>query len=213
MKTKKIIKFIKTNRVSTTELADCMNKTGAIEDVYAMNKGHFRVGKVFWVYAYNESNWEIHEQISDVPEGSILIVEGYNCNNRAIFGQLVSKFLMLYRQVNAIVVRGKLRDVPHLIKENWPIWYQGPTPIGCFNRKNETPFDEAIIKERKKYFDNAIAVCDDSGVVVIPSHLHSEEFIKKLELIEQQEDVWFDCIDRLKWNTFDTVCLKKYLDK
>ena len=39
----------------------------------------------------------------------------------------------------------------------------------------------------------------------------TEEFYKKLEQIEYQEDIWFDCIDRRKWNTFDTVCLKKYL--
>jgi hypothetical protein len=28
--------------------------------------------------------------------------------------------------------------------------------------------------------------------------------------IEEQEDVWFNCIDRLKYSTFETVCLKKY---
>ena len=40
--------------------------------------------------------------------------------------------------------------------------------------------------------------------------LHRGEFYKKLEWIEEQEDIWFDCIDRKKWNTFETVCLKKY---
>ena len=32
------------------------------------------------------------------------------------------------------------------------------------------------------------------------------------DFIEQQEDIWFDCLDRLKWDTFDIVCLKKYLE-
>ena len=36
------------------------------------------------------------------------------------------------------------------------------------------------------------------------------DFLKKLAWIEEQEDVWFDCIDRKKWDTFDTVCLKRY---
>jgi hypothetical protein len=33
----------------------------------------------------------------------------------------------------------------------------------------------------------------------------------KLEWIEEQEDMWFDCVHRRKWSTYDTVCLKKYL--
>jgi len=41
----------------------------------------------------------------------------------------------------------------------------------------------------------------------------NEKFLQKLDWIEEQEDIWFDCIDRLKWDTFDTVCLKKYREK
>jgi len=208
-----IMDKIKRNRISTTEIADCMNKTGDIPGVHALNKGLFRVGKVFWVYAYNESNWEVHEQIRNVEEGDIVLIETFNCGKRAVFGELVSKYLLLYKQVSGIVVRGFMRDVPHLIKENWPIWLEGETPIGCFNKKNESPFDANTMEKRHLTYNNAIAVCDDSGVVIIPSSLHSEEFLKKLDWIEEQEDIWFDCIDRLKWDTFDTVCLKKYLNK
>ncbi|MNU05326.1 hypothetical protein D3C72_2500850 [compost metagenome] len=63
---------------------------------------------------------------------------------------------------------------------------------------------------RKEIFDGSIAVCDDTGVVIIPKDKHNDEFIERLEFIEEQEDIWFDCIDRKKWSTFDTVCLKKY---
>jgi regulator of RNase E activity RraA len=164
------------------------------------------------VYAFNESNWELHEQITDVKEGEVLLLEPFNCNNRAIFGSLVSKYLILYQQVAAIVVQGYLRDIPHLRKENWPIWCAGGTPIGCFNRKNEINLDPAIIAERRKQYDGTIAVCDDSGVVIIPKDRINRDFLEKLDWIEEQEDVWFDCIDRLKWNTYDTVCLKKYLE-
>nr|MBP3723926.1 hypothetical protein [Campylobacter sp.] len=47
--------------------------------------------------------------------------------------------------------------------------------------------------------------------VLITKDFINEEFYKKLEWIEEQEDIWYDCIDRLKMNTFDVVCLKKYL--
>ncbi|MBN1183781.1 MAG: RraA family protein [Bacteroidales bacterium] len=208
-----IIDKIKRNRISTTEIADCMNKSGDIPDVYALNRGHFTVGRVFWVYAYNESNWEVHEQLRNIQEGDIALVDTFNCGRRAVFGHLVSKFLMLYRQVSAIVVRGYLRDVPNLLKENWPIWLEGETPIGCFNRKNDIPFDRDIIETRQQLYMDAIAVCDDAGVVVIPKQIQDKEFLDKLDWIEEQEDTWYDCVDRLKWDTYDTVCLKKYHKK
>jgi regulator of RNase E activity RraA len=212
--TDKIINKIRQNRISTTEVADCMNKTGLLgEKLYALNSRHFKVGPVKWTYAINESNWEHHRQIADIDPGYVIITEPFNCGERAIFGDLVTKYLMLYRQSEALVVLGKLRDIPHLIKENYAIWLEGVSPIGCFNVKNENDLSDEIIKERREKYDNTIAVCDDSGVIIIPKELHTEEFLKKLDWIEEQEDIWFDCIDRRKWSTYDTVCLKKYLQE
>jgi len=206
----KIIGEIRRNRISTTEVADCLGKTGALPGLVSLNRGHFRVGEVFWAYAYNGSNWECHEQLADVDEGKIVLVEPIDCQQRAIFGELLSKYLILYRQAAAIVVQGYLRDAPHLIKENWPIWLEGVTPIGCVNVKNDPPLAEASIRERREHYQGAIAVCDDSGVVIIPKSVQDGEFLEKLRFIEEQEDLWFDCIDHRKWSTFETVCLKRY---
>lgn len=75
--------------------------------------------------------------------------------------------------------------------------------------KKELPLN--IIKEHKNYYDGSIAVCDDCGVVIIPKEFHTEEFFDKIQNIEKQEDIWFERLDRYKENTFEIVCLKKYL--
>ena len=98
-----------------------------------------------------------------------------------------------------------------MIKENYPIWCKGFTPVGCFNRKNEKPLDPEIEKAHREKYDGTIAVCDDTGVVIIPKEFHDENFLKKLDDIENQEDIWFECLDHKKWDTYDIVCLKKYL--
>jgi len=113
----RIIDLIRRNRISTTEVADCMNKSGLVPGARAVNLGKHKVGPVFWAYSYNESNWAIHDQLRAFPEGAVLVAEPIDCNSRAIFGSLVAKFLMLYRQACAIVVMGPLRDMPHLIKD------------------------------------------------------------------------------------------------
>lgn len=206
----KILNYIKINRVSTTEVADCLGKKGVLPNVMPINMGQFAVGKIKWVYAYNESNWDVHAQVRDVTAGDIVYIETFNCGDRAIVGELVSKYVLLYRQAEAIVTNAKMRDAHRLIKEKYPIWCTGFSPVGCFNTKNEEDFSKEIIAERKCKVDGGIMVCDDSGVVIVPVEKLTETFLQKLIDIEEQEDIWFDCIDRRKWDTFDTVCLKKY---
>lgn len=208
----KIIEYIKRNRVSSTEVADCLEKTGSIKNVKPVNSRKFVVGNVFWIYAYNESNWEVHEQAQYVSEGDVVFVQNFECGDRAIFGELVSKYMLLYKQASGIIVDGTLRDAAPLIKEDWPIWCRGFNPEGCFNTKNEIPLDISIIEKYRNIYDGSIAVCDDTGVVIIPKENITEEFYRKLVLIEEQEDIWFDCMDRLKMSTYEIVCLKKYKD-
>lgn len=210
--TTKIIDYIRMNKVSTTEVADCLGKTGVLPGIYPINRQQFAVGKIKWVYAYNESNWDVHEQVRDVQKGDVVYIECFDCNDRAIIGELVSKYILLYRGGAAIVTNGRMRDAHKLIKENYPIWCAGVSPVGCFNTKNEICLNESIIADRTEKVDGAVMVCDDTGVVLIPKAELTEDFYTKLEAIEEQEDIWFDCIDRRKWDTFDTVCLKKYKD-
>ncbi|RXK13656.1 demethylmenaquinone methyltransferase [Halarcobacter mediterraneus] len=208
---KVIIDFIKRNRVSTTELADCMGKSGAIYNVSAINKGHFKVGNLFWVYATGGTNWNVHKQIEKVSDNDIVFIEALDNEDKAIFGDLVSKYLILYKQANAIVTNGLLRDAPRILKENWPIWCHGFNPVGYINEPVKIKKEiRELIKEKQKLYKNSIAVCDDTGVVIIPSKYHNKKFLKKIKSIEEQEDIWFDCIDRKKYSTFETVCLKKY---
>lgn len=206
-----MIDYLTRNRVSTTEVADCMGKSGALSGISPVNRGHYVAGRVKWVYAHDESNWPVHEQICDIEENVIVFVQNFGCGDRAIFGELVSKYLLLYRQCKAVVAEGTMRDAAALIRENYPIWCKGFNPVGCFNRKPEKELDAAICRESHEKYDDAIMVCDDCGVVLIPKEQITEEFLAKLKNIENQEDIWFDRLDHYKENTFEIVCQKKYL--
>lgn len=208
-----VIEMIEANKISTTEVGDVLGKTGLIEGVRALNPGMFRVGEVKVIYALNNSNYEVHKQLAECDDikGKILFVYNVNCD-RAVFGDLVSKYIMLYKRATAIVINGKLRDAHTLIKEKYPIWLQDVSPIGCVNRPNGPEIDSALLQEIKDKYDGSIMVCDDSGVVMIPKDQINEKLLTKLEFIEFQEDIWFYCVDTLKMSTFDTVCKKKYLE-
>lgn len=206
-----IIQLIEDNRISSTEVADVLGKKGLVENAYILNKGHFRAGEVAFVYAINNSNYEVHKQLAEIDiTDKILFVYNVNCD-RAIFGDLVTKYIMLYKRAKAIVVNGKLRDAHTLVKENYPIWCESVSPIGCVNHQNGEDIDVDLFNRLREQYNGSIMVCDDSGVVMIPKDKINESLLNKLQFIEYQEDIWFYCLDTLKMSTYDIVCNKRYL--
>lgn len=209
----KIIDYIKENRVSTTEVADALSKKGNIANVKLVNPlatNIHLVGNIRCIFASTESNFLVHKEIINVKKNEIVFIFTYNCNDKAIIGDLISKYILLYKQAKAIVVLGNVRDVAKLTKENYPIWSYGFNPIGCVNHFTK-PFplkDKKIILDQ---FDKSIAVCDYGGVVVINKNKITNVFLESLKAIEAQEDLWYYCLDTLKWNTLDIVSKKKYL--
>lgn len=216
----KIIDYIRRNRVSTTEVADCLGKSGALSGISALNRGHFVAGEIKYICALEDSNWNIHKNLEDLYKDNnddyyrgIVFADAIDVGERALFGDIVSKYILLYNGELGIIANGLMRDAHYLIKENYPIWCKGVSPVGCFNREVDVNKYRDEIEQRKRIYNGAIAVCDDSGVVVVGHENITEEFYDKLEAIELQEDIWYDCIDRRKWTTYKTICLKAYLDE
>lgn len=211
----KIIQYLEKNKVSTEEIADILGKTGVIKGVYPINDNQYKVGEIQYVYAYNNSNWPVHEQLRDLRPDKILFVDTiFVDDEHAVFGELVSSFIMENKKARAIIVNGTMRDLDGLRKRQYPVWCKGITPIGCFNVE---PNRNAEINRQSKigmdYYDGAIAVCDTSGVVVIPKSEINDEFITKMDNMVEQERIWFECVEQKGWNTYDTVCLKKYKEQ
>lgn len=205
------IELIENNIISSTEVGDVLSKSGQIKGVFALNRQKFCVGEVVFIYAINNSNYEVHKQVAELDlKDKIVFVYNVNCTD-AIFGDLVAKYILLYKRAKAIVVNGALRDIPDLIKEDRPVWLSGMSPIGCVNYSNGPAIDFHLYNELKEEYDGSIMVCDDSGVVMIPKDKITDELIIKLNFIEYQEDIWYYCLDTLKMSTYDIVCKKKYL--
>jgi len=206
----KIIDLVRINRISTTEVADCLGKMGSMAGIIPVNSRHHIVGSVHWVYAYRNSNWTVHEQIQEVPTGSVVFISAIECDERAIIGDIVAKYLCLYKQAAGIVVDAPVRDVPRLIKEDWPVWSRGVNPVGCWNTDPESRPSSTVLKQFRDAFEDAIAVCDDTGVVIIPREMQTDTLMRALVEIEKTEDAWYRAIDSLKLNTFETICLRKF---
>ena len=209
---KEILNFCKKNRVSTTEVADALGKSGVLDGLKPNCGNHYKVGVVRTVFTANNSNYSVHEQILNVEEGDVVIIFTHNCNGRAIIGDLIAKFLTLYKGASAVVVVGNVRDVSALKRENFPVWSKDFTPLGCYNVPAD-PFPKEKEMELRNLYEGGVAVCDDGGVTIISKNILNEDILKRLHKIETQEDLWFYCLDTLKWDTKKIVCDKAYLNE
>jgi len=189
-----------------------LGKSGVLPRLMPMVPNLYCVGRVKAVFAANNSNYTVHEQIKDVNKGDVVIIFAHNCDSRAIIGDLISKFILLYKGAVALVVQGMVRDAAALRRQNYAVWASGVSPLGCFNTPAEQ-FPKNLEEEIRRDFDGGIAVCDDGGVVIIPKSKINEEMLLRLRRIEMQEDIWFFCLDTLKWDTKKIVCDKAYLSE
>jgi 4-hydroxy-4-methyl-2-oxoglutarate aldolase len=205
-----ISQFIQRNRVSTTEVADALGKSGVVPEVRPLTSDLFRVGKVRCIFTAHNSNFALHDQFREIEEGEVAMVFTHDCEGRAVMGELVAKYALLYRGASAIVVDGLVRDAANLRRNRFAVWSRGSTPLGAYNTP-AAPFPPEREAELRAIYDGGIAVCDDGGVTVIPQSRVDADMLERLERIELQEDLWFFCLDVLKWDTKKIVCEKAYL--
>ena len=209
--TQKIIDYCKDNRVSTTEVSDAIGKKGVPFIVTPITGGLHSVGRIRCIFAAHNSNWDVHDQIRNVEKGDVVLVFAHACDKeRAIWGELISKYLLLYLGASAIVVQGAIRDAASIKRHGYAVWSQAISPLGCHNNKDQ-PFPADEKRRLLDKYEGGIAVCDDGGVTLIEHCEVSLETLERLEFIEMQEDIWFYCLDVLKWDTKRIVCSKDYL--
>ena len=205
-----IIGYCIANRVSTTEASDALGKSGVIGHFSALTSGLHRVGRIRCLFVANDSNFHLHPGLEHVMPGDVAVIFTFGFSDRAVLGQLISKYACLYRGAAALVVQGLVRDRAALLKDRWPIWCQGHTPLGCWN--DDRGVAPAAERERLSMeYEGGVAICDDGGVVLIPTAQLTSETASQLRRIEAQEDVWFFCLDALKWNTKEIVVDRRYL--
>ena len=118
-----VIEQLIKNKLSTEEVGDIIGKTGVIKNVFPINKGKYIVGEIQYFYGYFNSNWPIHDQLRSLKEDKICFVDSFftNDDDYALFGELVSTFIVKKRKAKAIVVNGRLRDLNGIKARDYPV--------------------------------------------------------------------------------------------
>ena len=203
-----IIELIATNRISTTEVADALGKSGSLLGLKGFGTPKYVVGKVKVITPFGDSNYIMHQKAVDIEPNEIVFVQPINFSDVAVFGELLTKYCLLYKSAKALIVNGNIRDTARILKDDYAIWAQGSNPVGAVN--HDTGNDLKGSQEILEIYEGSIAICDPGGVVFITKDKISDETLRSLKRIEALEDLWHYCLNTLKWSTFDIVVSKRY---
>ena len=78
-----IIEYIRLNRISTTEVADALGKTGVMQNIIPVINDIYKVGRIHPVFIAYSSNYALHEQVRNIKANDVVIVFTHECDGRA----------------------------------------------------------------------------------------------------------------------------------
>jgi len=181
-----------TNLTSLPSAANFSDALRLMGHPFQTLRGNFRCpfpnahlcGPAYPVRCYSGATWAVENAVEEAPAGSILIMDGGGYPHAVLMGGLLS-LRAAQRGILGAVIDGAIRDLPDLIKEQWPVFATHHTPAGgTFAQMGDwgKPISCAGVCVQAGDF----IIADDDGVVVIPSTL-LEETRKQAQAIEEKE--------------------------
>lgn len=167
--------------------SDAMGKMNTMEaTIKSMTPGLKVMGPAYTVNCYPGGIISCHKALGEVPEGSVLVVNGDGDPTGALWGQLTTMEAM-QRGVKGIVIDGAVRDIAEIRKLGFPVFAKYLTPrVGGNRTVGQTGVDITCGGVVVRTGD--LIVGDDDGVVVIPQE-QIDEIIQKTKAIEEKEAV------------------------
>lgn len=154
-------------RLPTANIADAMDRLGAMDPtVKPVWVGATVVGSAYTVWTRPGDNLGIHEALTQVQPGDVIVVNGGGDGSRALIGELIGGRAKALG-VAGFVIDGAVRDAEGLADYAMPVFARSRTPAGPYkDGPYVTSVDVAVAGVVVHPGD--IIVGDADGVVVVP---------------------------------------------
>lgn len=171
--------------IDSGAIADAGGNDVKIMD-YAIRPVHHSMklaGPVYTVEQPGGTNFPILQAIEKAPAGSVLIVNSQSSMQAGQFGDLMAS-ACLSRGIVGLIIDGSVRDVPDLIRMNFPVFARGSTPRG--NATYEGTLNQPIQCGGILVNPDDIVFADATGIVVFPK-IKAEAIYKQAIVITTTE--------------------------
>ena len=179
----------------TPDISDLMNRLYTMSTaIRSMTPTHLRVlGPACTVRVFPGDNLMVHKALDLAKPGDVIVVDAGGSAMNAVLGDLITTKAK-FRGIVGFVVDGYVRDIPDIIKLNFPVFARGVTPIGPLHRgPGEVNF--SIQCGGIVINPGDIIIGDQNGVVVVPQEL-AADLLQRLTLRKAAEKEYIAAVAR-----------------
>ncbi|TLM88274.1 RraA family protein [Pseudarthrobacter sp. NamE5] len=115
--------------IPTTIIGDSQERFGLPAGLHPMWNSEPFAGEAFTVLTVPGDNLGIHQALSHIRPGQVLVVDGGGYEARALIGDLVAEKARALR-VAALIIDGAIRDVLDIAKIGVPVYARSVIPAG-----------------------------------------------------------------------------------
>lgn len=169
----------------TTAVNDAMNQKNTMDPgIKSVARGMKVMGRAYTVDCLPGAIITCHRALAEVPKGSVIVVDGHDNPNAALWGGLMTSEA-IQKGVKGVIIDGAIRDVETINNLGFPAFSRYITPSVGSNKRVGTT-GGTIVCGGVVVKTGDLVIGDDDGVVVIPQE-QIDDILEKAKNIELKE--------------------------
>ncbi len=149
----------------TSVVSDCMGRLSGTRGLAAHHGTGILRGHAMTVRVRAGDNLFIHEALRLAEPGSVIVVDGAGCTERALVGEIMMN-IALKRRVAGFVIDGAIRDVAAFREAGFPCFARGVTHRGPY-KNGPGEIGGAVVIEGETVNSGDIVLGDEDGLLFI----------------------------------------------
>ena len=169
----------------STDISDLLNRLYAVDPaIVCLTGSHHRLcGPACTVKVFPGDNLMVHKALDVAKPGDVVVVDAHGSSMNAVLGDLISTKAK-HRGIAGFVVDGFVRDIPDVLKLDFPVFARGATPIGPLHR-GPGEINYPICCGGVVVNPGDLLVADGAGIVVVPQEV-AGELLERLQAQKAQ---------------------------
>lgn len=164
----------------STDISDLLNRLYAIDPaIFCLTGSHHRLcGPACTVKVFPGDNLMVHKALDVAKPGDIVVVDAHGSSMNAVLGDLISTKAK-HRGIAGFIVDGFVRDIPDVLKLDFPVFARGATAIGPLHR-GPGEINYPVCCGGVVVSPGDLVVADGAGIVVVPQEV-APELLERLQ--------------------------------
>ena len=177
----------KWENIPSAIVGDSLNRQNVMSQRLCPVNGIKMAGQALTVSVIAGDNGAIHAALRMINPTEILIIDGNNYKERAIWGAILNR-IAINRNIGGVVIDGAVRDIEELRRMQLPVYFTSVTPAGPHKGWGGT-IGAKISCGDISVSPGDLIIGDHDGVVVVPSERENLIFKKAIKRMKNEEEI------------------------